>query len=322
MALRKEYEQLAEAKKGLAEEFAAIERTLADELKTTNGQNISADQFLTLKKKLAAAEAVLAAFSKSSEQKNSLQQELYMELQKLNEFWHEEFKIIKSELDEVSRKNVALKFTVGFKEDKEVFLDYFQNIFKGSDVRKTTFQNIIAKYQDFSNIYNDFENAKKLFGSNPDNFARFFEQNLKALLTYQTPNKFTRVYRGIELDHHSLGQRASSLILCVLGQRENDVIIIDQPEDDLDNQTIYEDVIKLIRELKPKVQFIFATHNPNIPVLGDAEQLHACSFVDGKISVQSGALDDPAQQKKIVSIMEGGKEAFERRKEIYQIWKS
>jgi hypothetical protein len=75
-------------------------------------------------------------------------------------------------------------------------------------------------------------------------------------------------------------------------------------------------------ELKPEVQFIFATHNPNIPVLGDAEQIHACSFQDGKIEIKSGALDDPMQQNSIVEIMEGGKEAFERRKEIYQVWKS
>ena len=45
------------------------------------------------------------------------------------------------------------------------------------------------------------------------------------------------------------------------------MVIIDQPEDDLDNQTIYDDVIKIIRAMKPRTQFIFATHNANIPVL-------------------------------------------------------
>jgi chromosome segregation protein len=149
-----------------------------------------------------------------------------------------------------------------------------------------------------------------------------FKKNLKTLLTYQTPNKFTILYRGKELQHHSLGQRASALILFVLSQQENDVIIIDQPEDDLDNQTIYEDVIKLIRTMKPKVQFIFATHNPNIPVLGDAEQVHACSFMDNKVSICSGSVDNQTTQRTIVNIMEGGQEAFNRRKEIYQIWKS
>jgi hypothetical protein len=48
-----------------------------------------------------------------------------------------------------------------------------------------------------------------------------------------------------------------------------------EPEDDLDKQTIYDDVIKLIREMKPAAQFFFATHNGNFPVPGDAEQVHA-----------------------------------------------
>ncbi|WP_250186107.1 AAA family ATPase [Escherichia coli] len=97
-------------------------------------------------------------------------------------------------------------------------------------------------------------------------------QNLVEFVTCQVPNRFVIRYRGKELKHHSLGQRASALLLYVLSQRQNDVIIIDQPEDDLDNQTIYDDVIKLLREMKPHAQFIFATHNANFPVLGDAEQ--------------------------------------------------
>ncbi|WP_262232418.1 ATP-binding protein, partial [Escherichia coli] len=75
-------------------------------------------------------------------------------------------------------------------------------------------------------------------------------------------------FRGKPLEQHSLGQRASALMLFVLNQQDNDVVIIDQPEDDLDNQTIYDDVIKIIRAMKPRTQFIFATHNANIPVLG------------------------------------------------------
>lgn len=225
-------------------------------------------------------------------------------------------------METITKKNTALNFCVEFKGDKEAFLEYFKNTFRGSGTRETTLSAIVDRYSDFCEIYNDMENAKKLFGNKPEEVANIFMQNLKSLLTYQTPNKFTITYHGTELAHHSLGQRASALILFVLGQQENDVIIIDQPEDDLDNQTLYEDVIRLFRKLKPKVQFICATHNPNIPVLGDAEQIHACSLEDGKIIVQSGALDKPEQQEKIVNIMEGGQEAFKRRKEIYQIWKS
>jgi chromosome segregation protein len=141
------------------------------------------------------------------------------------------------------------------------------------------------------------------------------------LLTWQVPNSYAIKYHGKQLKHHSLGQRASALILFVLSQRDNDLVIIDQPEDDLDNQTIYEDVIKLVKRLKAKTQFIFATHNPNIPVLGDADQVIACAYTDDTILVKTGSIDSPELQEAIVSIMEGGSEAFERRKEIYQVWK-
>nr|MBF4290728.1 histidinol-phosphatase [Vibrio anguillarum] len=110
-------------------------------------------------------------------------------------------------------------------------------------------------------------------------------------------------------------------MLFVLSQQENDVVIIDQPEDDLDNQTIYDDVIKLIRDLKPSTQFIFATHNANIPVLGDAEQVIACEYQDDHIALVNGSIDCADVQQRIVSIMEGGAEAFEKRKQVYEAWK-
>lgn len=315
------YQEIISIRKGLVDEFAEIERKLAEELKTSSNQNISSDEFLRLKQRLAQVNQLLNAFSKQGSQKASIASLLAQELHQLNDLWHEEFIIIKTELDKVGSGNYALAISLGYKEDKSTFLNFMKTIFKGSGIREATFQGVVDQYSDFMAVYNDLENAKKLFGSNPQLMAELFMNNLKTLLTYQTPNKITITYRGKELEHHSLGQRASALILFVLSQRENDVIIIDQPEDDLDNQTIYEDVIKLVRLMKPKVQFIFATHNPNIPVLGDAEQLHACSFMDNTVAIQSGGIDDPHQQKTIVDIMEGGKEAFNRRKEIYQIWR-
>jgi len=97
-------------------------------------------------------------------------------------------------------------------------------------------------------------------------------------------------------------------------------LIIDQPEDDLDNQTIYEDVIKAIKFLKGNMQFIFATHNANIPVLGDSEKILSCKYSESKIEVHDGTIDNYETQKQIVTIMEGGEEAFNRRKNIYELW--
>ena len=319
--LSEKHQELITIRQGLVDEFAEIERKLADELKTSANTSVSSDEFLKLKQKLTHTVQLLSALTKQSQQTVKLEAALKQELQLLNDLWHQEFMHIKTVLDEVSHTNSALLITAGYKEDKRSYLDFMKSLFKGSGLRDSTYQGLIQQYPDFMAIYTDFDKAKSSFGTNPQILADLFIQNLKVLLTFQTPNKFTISYRGKELQHHSLGQRASALILFILSQQENDVIIIDQPEDDLDNQTIYEDVIKLVRQMKPKVQFIFATHNPNIPVLGDAEQIHACSFMDNTISVQSGGIDDQAQQKTIVEIMEGGKEAFNRRKEIYQIWK-
>ena len=120
----------------------------------------------------------------------------------------------------------------------------------------------------------------------------------------------------------SLGQRASALILFLLTQKDNDILIIDQPEDDLDNQVIYNEVIKTLLNLKGKMQFIFATHNPNIPVLGDSEKILAFNMGEGNIpKIEQGSIDTTDLQSEIVNIMEGGKDAFDRRKTIYNTWR-
>ncbi|MCE5225573.1 MAG: hypothetical protein LLG05_06885, partial [Porphyromonadaceae bacterium] len=152
-------------------------------------------------------------------------------------------------------------------------------------------------------------------------FKNRFYNSLFNLLTFKVSNRLTIKFEGKPLKDHSLGQRASALILFLLTQKENDILIIDQPEDDLDNQTIYQDVIHEIKKLKGEMQFMFATHNANIPVLGDSEILVACEYIDGKeIKLEKGSIDRQPIQEKIINIMEGGKEAFNIRRNIYKIW--
>jgi hypothetical protein len=180
---------------------------------------------------------------------------------------------------------------------------------------------VVDEFSDFGSAWREKEKLQLILAGSFDTFWQYFENNLEALLTWQVPNVFIIEYHGKALAHHSLGQRASALMLFVLSQRENDVVIIDQPEDDLDNQTIYDDVIKLIRELKPESQFIFATHNANIPVLGDAEQVISCEYLNEHVDIVSGSIDCTQIQQRIIGIMEGGAEAFERRKQVYEAWK-
>ena len=305
----------------LKEEFADVARKLSEDLKSSGATALKPDEFLRLRKVIANATQILKALTKEKEQQLTLQTQLSSALTVLNDLWHQEFRLIKQELDKINAQETALQIDVIYKGDKDAFLGYMKDIFRGSKIRETTLRELVNAFADGAGVYRELDKAKGLVGGSAGVFDEYLQENLGALLTWQVPNAFAIKYHGKQLKNHSLGQRASALILFVLSQRENDVIIIDQPEDDLDNQTIYEDVIKLVRKLKPKTQFIFATHNPNIPVLGDAEQIIACEYTEDSIQPTVGSIDAPALQEAIVSIMEGGSEAFQRRKEIYEIWK-
>ena len=111
----------------------------------------------------------------------------------------------------------------------------------------------------------------------------------------------------------SAGQRSAAMLAFLLAYGD-EPLVLDQPEDDLDNHLIYDLVVRQIRENKLRRQIIVVTHNPNIVVNGDAEMLHALDFRGGQcIVAQSGSLQEKAMREEVCRIMEGGREAFERR---------
>lgn len=311
-----------EQKLALKEEFADIERKLASELQQAGAQAFSPQEFKQLKSLLDQADQMLNVLAKSEQQYADFNQSLERELAQLNDLWLDEYRIIEQVLNKINRADSPLKIVPQFKANKTAMLKHIQDLLRGSRIRESTLQSLVDSYSDFVSVWKEDQfNLRLVLGQSFESFWQHFEENLESLLTWQVPNTFTIEYHGKALAHHSLGQRASALMLFVLSQQENDVVIIDQPEDDLDNQTIYDDVIKLIRALKPDTQFIFATHNANIPVLGDAEQVIACEYQDNHIGVVSGSIDHVDIQQRIVSIMEGGAEAFEKRKQVYEAWK-
>ena len=121
----------------------------------------------------------------------------------------------------------------------------------------------------------------------------------------------------------STGQKATAIILLLLLE-SGAPLIIDQPEDDLDNFFIAEGIVPRMREEKLRRQFIFSTHNANIPVLGDAELIIGLKAVgeaaEGYGEIPSdwmGSIDNPQVRLNVEKILEGGKEAFETRRAKY-----
>lgn len=128
------------------------------------------------------------------------------------------------------------------------------------------------------------------------------------------------VWRSLE--DLSTGQKATAVLLLLLLESDSP-LIIDQPEDDLDNRFITEGIVPRMREAKRRRQFVFSTHNANIPVLGDAELilgLTASGEGDGNARFAPnhiGSIDDRAVRELIEELLEGGKDAFERRRMKY-----
>ena len=115
----------------------------------------------------------------------------------------------------------------------------------------------------------------------------------------------------------SVGQKATALLLLLFAQRDR-ILILDQPEEDLDNRFIYEDVVKILREMKGRKQLLIATHNANIPVLGDSELILVLESRDEMcIITNKGSIDKEDIKKDVKNIMEGGEEAFRIRTEKY-----
>jgi energy-coupling factor transporter ATP-binding protein EcfA2 len=123
-------------------------------------------------------------------------------------------------------------------------------------------------------------------------------------------------------------KRMRSITKCSHGQRNTAVLdillslpelglIIDQPEDELDNAYLYNHLITSLRKIKNKRQIIAPTHNPNIPVSGDAENVICLQNNDEILEItHQGSIDNIGIIEQVQNNMEGGKEAFERR-----IWK-
>lgn len=127
-----------------------------------------------------------------------------------------------------------------------------------------------------------------------------------------------------ELDRLSTGQKATAVLLLLL--LESDApLVVDQPEDDLDNRFVTEGVVPKMREEKRRRQFIFATHNANIPVLGDAELIMGLLAAgeagqEGHAEISSshmGSIDARPVREMVEEILEGGKDAFEMRRLKY-----
>ena len=116
-----------------------------------------------------------------------------------------------------------------------------------------------------------------------------------------------------QIEQGSPGQKTAALLAFILSYGD-EPLLLDQPEDDLDNELIYSLIVQQLRKTKSKRQVIVVTHNANIVVNGDAEMVFPLKVAGGETQVQQAAsIQDGKVRQAICNVLEGGQQAFEQR---------
>lgn len=313
-------------------QFDQLRESFQEEFRQAKQQienpNISVEAHKENRRQFEAAKRERGALEQKIVEAEGLERQLYTLLQQLEEVRDQMFSVIKAEMQQLNNLGLSFQINVTHQGDKEAFKDWLFNGFKGLHRENhalriaDAYTSPVAIYRD---LYNDSAQLATILrgGSLLPKFREDFIKNA-GMLTHKVPDKYQFIYNGRPLEQYSMGQKSTALIAFVLAHQDKKLFLIDQPEDDLDNYTVAKEIISRIRQLKPSTQFVFATHNPNLLVLGDSEQVVVCEHDDSHHQIAfplMGSIDDPGIQERTMNIMEGGKEAFDRRKNIYQTWK-
>ncbi|MGO8653094.1 TrlF family AAA-like ATPase [Rhizobium ruizarguesonis] len=139
-------------------------------------------------------------------------------------------------------------------------------------------------------------------------------------LEYLEP-KYTLLFQDTQIEQLSPGQRgALLLIFYLLVDKGRNPIVLDQPEENLDNETVVSLLVPVLNQAKQNRQIIMVTHNPNLAVVCDAEQIIFAELdrkTNPRISYVSGAIENPVINNHVVTVLEGTKPAFNNRSQKY-----
>jgi ABC-type cobalamin/Fe3+-siderophores transport system ATPase subunit len=215
-----------------------------------------------------------------------------------------------------------LKIDVIVDFDEKSFYEEIKQCINGTYYRNKNNDSALRDYFkicDFNSFFEFIKNNYLKFY--PEQY--FYDNLVEIFFDEKWRSKFIKVfpilkYKNKDLNKISVGQKGTVYLKMMLATEAfSKPIIFDQPEDDLDNEFIVNHLIELFKKLKKYRQVIIVTHNANLVVNADAEQIIVASNDNGKLSYFAGALENPTINQKICDILEGGKKAFEKREKKY-----
>lgn len=307
-----------EKKKGQLSQLSGIEKTHADFLKEKE----------SIKTDIQSLEKQLKQLEKKKEKVKLLERER-MEKYKtlLSKYWEwrEYYKeVIREFTMGKSKIMVGIDFKSNIYFDKDRFVEFGSDIL---DLRQINIDEVKNFANQLKTIISEVT-KEKLIGS-LEEFTQEVLEKKKFLKSKRTSYDFYKwtfgnyfslsteiLFKRISMDKLSIGQKGTVLLKLFLAEGDYP-LIVDQPEESLDNKFIYSELVGAFREAKKKRQIIIATNNANLVVNTDAEQIIVAEFENNKISYKLGTLEDLKMREYILPILEGGKEAFRKRERKY-----
>ncbi len=266
--------------------------------------------------------------------------DLYSCKKEIVEIYKEIYRPVEDKLKEILKEIESLiKFTVDIRYKEkfaEDILGYInQNVisdfrgvkegydFVNSKIRERDFndyESIISFVSEiFKSIHkdNNYDKIDKLFLKGDSGRIAFY--NYLCELSYLTID-YTLRMGDKTLDELSPGERGAVLLIFYLTlEKSNCPLIIDQPEDNLDNESVFMKIVPCIKAAKTNRQVIIVTHNPNIAIACDAEEIICCSIdkTKNEIRYSSGAIENNSIKDQVIKVLEGTKPAFDLRNSKY-----
>ena len=277
-------------------------------------------------------------YEKSLDKRNYILKEIFMVQQELLDTYQRVFNPIQENFDSMLKglnEEITFKAEIQL-ENQDEFMKGVLNfinlrrsgIFHGLDNANERMTHIISETN-----FNDFESLKTMIGEITKVISEDFDsaktkvQQRNLFYDYLFSLSYLSVNFKLKvgdkgLDELSPGERGIALLIFYLTlSKDNSPIIIDQPEDNLDNQSVYAQLVPLIKKARNHRQVIIVTHNPNIAVACDADQIiySAMDKVNQSISYVSGAIEDKNILKHVTDVLEGTMPAFELRRKKYHM---
>lgn len=330
-------------------EYEALQREL--------GEDFSADRYFALRAKLQMLEGIAREVQRRQQRLSELSAERREKLEALQGLRRtQEFTLREEKAAQLTQAlQDTVRVTVELEGDREAYADWLTELFAGRRITKGVICDLAyartpAQGSESEGEYTTpihLAEAIRLEQENPaeeqsvlatvygvseayrKRLCSVDDEILYQLEIYRVPDlpdvclKVGDRYRSLNPSKGeaglSTGQKCTAILSIILVERDAP-LVIDQPEDDLDNEFIFSEIVQTLRREKERRQFIIATHNANIPVSGDAELIVVMQADENHGWIEHlGSIDTPEIKEPVENVLEGGREAFRIRQEKYTL---